>query len=64
MAPTRDEGPRLIPLDGRQQSESRLQHYLELAEVALRDPRGRKNDDTKDDSTLPISGAAGLPCVP
>ena len=32
----RDEGPRLIPLADRSKEPSRLEHYLELADTALR----------------------------
>lgn len=31
----RDEGPRLIPLEDRVSEPSRLEHYLDLADVAL-----------------------------
>jgi hypothetical protein len=31
----RDEGPRLLPLEEKQRSESRLGHYIELANIAL-----------------------------
>ena len=31
----RDEGPRLIPLEDRVTEPSRLEHYLDLADVAL-----------------------------
>jgi hypothetical protein len=31
----RDEGPRLIPLDEPAKEASRLDHYLELADMAL-----------------------------
>ncbi|MBO0910467.1 MAG: hypothetical protein J2P13_01635 [Acidobacteria bacterium] len=34
----RDEGPRLIPLDERSKELSRLEHYLDLADILL----GRK----------------------
>ena len=32
----RDEGPRLIPLADRSKEPSRLEHYLELADTALK----------------------------
>jgi hypothetical protein len=32
----RDEGPRLIPLVDRSKEPSRLEHYLELADTALK----------------------------
>lgn len=32
----RDEGPRLLPLDDRAKEPSRLEHYLDLADAALR----------------------------
>jgi len=31
----RDEGPRLLPLEDRVSEPSRLEHYLDLADVAL-----------------------------
>lgn len=31
----RDEGPRLIPLEDRVSEPSRLEHYLDLADIAL-----------------------------
>jgi len=42
----RDEGPRLIPLPEDQRGESRLNHYIALANIALGVPsaeRSRKN---------------------
>jgi hypothetical protein len=33
----RDEGPRLLPLSEEQASNSRLEHYIRLADIALRD---------------------------
>jgi len=37
----RDEGPRLLPLEGSPKEPSRLEHYLDLADAAL----GVKNKD-------------------
>ena len=31
----RDEGPRLLPLDKPEQQDSKLQHYIKLADLAL-----------------------------
>lgn len=31
----RDEGPRLLPLDKLEQQDSKLQHYIKLADLAL-----------------------------
>jgi len=36
----RDEGPRLLPLEVEQRAESRLDHYIKLANVALGLQRG------------------------
>jgi hypothetical protein len=33
----RDEGPRLLPLERKPQPDSKLQHYMELANIALKD---------------------------
>ena len=38
----RDEGPRLLPLEVEQRAESRLDHYIKLANVALGLPRSDK----------------------
>jgi hypothetical protein len=38
----RDEGPRLIPLVDRSKEPSRLEHYLELADTALKAKRETK----------------------
>jgi hypothetical protein len=32
----RDEGPRLHPLERKPQPDSKLQHYIELANIALK----------------------------
>ena len=38
----RDEGPRLIPLVDRSKEPSRLEHYLDLADTALRMKRAER----------------------
>ena len=37
----RDEGPRLLPLEDAKPSDSRLQHYIKLADVALKHRLGK-----------------------
>jgi hypothetical protein len=32
----RDEGPRLLPLERKQQPDSKLQHYMDVANIALK----------------------------
>jgi hypothetical protein len=32
----RDEGPRLLPLERKPQPESKLEHYMSLANIALK----------------------------
>jgi hypothetical protein len=46
-AAARDEGPRLIPLEDRISEPSRLEHYLDLADVALGLRRQNPNPDSK-----------------
>jgi hypothetical protein len=48
----RDEGPRLLPLEEEQRTESRLDHYIKLANVALglwRTSKGEKLPPTEGD---------------
>jgi len=46
----RDEGPRLLPLEERQkESESRLQHYMDLANLALAPKKKKSNGQKKSD---------------
>jgi hypothetical protein len=35
----RDEGPRLLPLERKQHPDSKLQHYMDLANIALKNDR-------------------------
>ena len=41
----RDGGPRLIPLDEAQPSDSRLQHYTKLADIALAEVDKKEGSD-------------------
>jgi hypothetical protein len=48
----RDEGPRLLPLEEEQRTESRLDHYIKLANIALglwRTNKGEKLPPTEGD---------------